>query len=173
MESGCFDRIDRCFLPKNTKKYFEPDQPPKNIAFVNHFSRTAPEYKRQFSQDATQKTYGGYTVLFFALQVLYSINVRRVILTGVDHNYSVARTAPMAERSINGRLIKHLGGTNHFSENYFEPGEIVGDVYLDEAEDSFAIARQVFEADGRELLNCSRFTSLRSVPKVELEDALP
>ncbi len=172
LTNDCINIVDHAVLPRSMIPLNAKAESNDKVLLVDHISRNEPQYRRIFSRRADLCTYGGYTVLFFALQVLFSVDVQTVLMVGVDHDYSKAKTIPTPETSINGRLIRHQAGSNHFHENYFNPGDIVGDVYLDEIELSFQMARDVYEADGRKLLNASRKTNLNSIERVRFEDVI-
>lgn len=166
---------DYVFLPKSAQKYISnqiQNLSNEKVFVVNHVSRSSHDYKRAFSEDISEISYGGYTVLFFALQVIHYLGFKKVLLLGVDHNYSYAKVSATKECSPNGRLIVHQEGSNHFHKNYFERGAVVGDVYLDEATVSFQMASDIYTKNQKEIINCSRKTNLNLFPRINLEDVI-
>lgn len=155
-------------LPESTRGFFKSKPQKDNILFINHVSRSSTLYSREFSYDASQITYGGYTVLFLALQVVYYLGFKDIYLIGVDHNYSSANIKKTSQRSHNGRMVVHESGSNHFHKDYFKPGEIVGDFYPEEVVESFEMANNAFKKEGRSIINCSQKTKLDILPRGNL-----
>ncbi len=173
VESFKIYRPEHLIMPFSTQEYFKGfTSILDDICFVNHLSRSDEGYVRDFSRDVSKVSYGGYTVLFFALQVIYFLGFQKVIIMGLDHDYSKAKVVPVSQRSHNGRMLIHKEGSNHFHPDYFKKDSLIGDVYITESEESFEMADRVFSEAGRSILNCSRSTKLTVLKRSSLEDEI-
>jgi glycosyltransferase involved in cell wall biosynthesis len=109
--------------------------------------------------------YEGYTVTFVCLEIAYYMGFSRVILVGVDHDYGDLRGAANEQQRMNGN------DQGHFTPEYFK-GSDWNLPDLRQSELSYQIARQWYEADGRQILNASTRTKLEVFDRVKLEDVL-
>ena len=104
----------------------------------------------KFAKDISNGTYNGQTVIFdICLQVAYYMGFDKIYLIGVDADYS---------------------GIHHFDGSQAEnlSGGAVGDwhrVFY-----AHKLAKQIFEEDGREILNATINSKLDIYKKVRLED---
>ena len=84
----------------------------------------------------------------------------RVILVGIDHEF-VARGSPH-------ELVESEGpDENHFSKDYFGPGCKWHLPDLQTSEVAYALARDQFESDGREIVDATVGGSLDIFEKVD------
>ena len=89
------------------------------------------------------------TVTYFWLQILYGAGYRRVLLIGVDNSYRQA--ASLKE----GDLVRQQDDDpNHFEPTYFK-GKVWQAADTDHMAKTYAKAREVYEASGRVIINCS------------------
>lgn len=126
-----------------------------------------PTVKRPgFSLDPTRGgLHEGDTVTFVALQLAYWLGFERVVLVGVDHRFSTSGPAH--------ELVTSTGADpNHFDPNYFGTGVTWQLPDLAGSERSYELARRVFEADGRSIVDATVDGELRVFPKVSLEQAV-
>ena len=77
---------------------------------------------------------------------------KNVLLVGVDHSYQFGG-APNEERIWEGN------DPNHFHPGYFK-GKKWNNPDLEKSEAAYRLAKEAFEADGRQIINCSRHTEL-------------
>ncbi|PQO22124.1 hypothetical protein C2I36_14730 [Rhodobacteraceae bacterium WD3A24] len=102
-----------------------------------------------FSQDVTTRIAWHSTVTFFWLQILYAAGYRKVCLIGVDNSY---HQQPGARE---GDLIEQTAlDYNHFDPEYFR-GKVWQAADTDRMAKTYRLARSHFEADGREIVNCT------------------
>jgi len=103
----------------------------------------------EFSTDLTVNVSWRHTVSFFSMQLAYGLGFRRVALVGFDHSYR--QDSAHAE----GETIVQVGDDhNHFDPNYFKAKQWhAADV--DNMEAMYVLADQAFQADGREIVNCT------------------
>ena len=102
-----------------------------------------------FSKDITTKIAWHSTVTFFWLQILYSAGYRKVVMTGFDHYYH------QKENAKEGDLLKQTDDDqNHFDPNYFK-GKVWQAADVSKMEETYLLAKNYYEADGREIVNAT------------------
>lgn len=100
-----------------------------------------------FCHDITTGVREGHTVTFVALQLAYYMGAKEVVLIGMDHHFT-----------LNGppNSTQHMQDhdPNHFSPAYFanKPWDAAN---LTQSEASYKIAREVYEADGRRIIDAT------------------
>jgi hypothetical protein len=83
-----------------------------------------------------------------------------VILIGVDHNFTT-------QGKPNSTVVSEGPDPNHFNPNYFGKGFRWQLPDLDTSERGYAMARQAYEAAGRQVLDATVGGKLQIFPKVE------
>jgi len=142
----CADEITQLSMPKflnwNRRAYFEakPD-----IVFLK--SKMVLEDFFQF--DLTRPIVFGATVTFVALQLAYYMGFQKVILVGLDHQYSEKGTPSKIETR------KSLQDESHFHPQYFPPGFKWQLPDLKRSEIEFELSRKAYESDHREILDAT------------------
>ncbi len=87
---------------------FTPD-----IEGVNYFDFKCEKFwpgLPKFSEDVSECCYEGKTVTYACFQIAAYMGFKEIYLLGVDNSYSVSRT-------LDGRIIKNPGASDHFYEN--------------------------------------------------------
>jgi len=107
----------------------------------------------QFSVSPRWAVQEGYSVTFVLLQLAYFFGFRTVYLLGVDHRY-IQPPAPNALITWRGEDV------NHFDPNYVKDGDKWNCADLQKSEMFFAIARDVYEMNGRRIINCTEDSAL-------------
>lgn len=105
------------------------------------------------------------TVTYSALQFAYYLHADPVILVGVDHRFDTDPTQSGIEKRLEP-------DGNHFSPNYFRPGQYWGLPDLGGSEASYERARIAFEAAGRAVLDATVDGALMVFPKISISQAL-
>ena len=151
------EAIEELTLPRfinwNRRKLFASD---KSILFL------LESYKPHFSDDLLKGVWGGATVTYVALQIAYYMGVQQVILIGVDHNF-VAKGAPH-------KIVVSQGeDQNHFDKEYFPKGFRWQLPDLTISEYAYRLAKEAFEADGREILDATVGGKLEVFTKVDFD----
>jgi hypothetical protein len=131
--------------------------------------RNAPE--QRFSEDCAECVYGGFSVVYYQLQLAFHLGIREVYLIGMDFNFSVP--AGTGQMSVHGEVLKSEGEVNHFHRDYRKPGETWTMPRLDKQREAFSCAREAFERHGGEVSNASRSTKLEVFPKVSFDARFP
>lgn len=140
------------FLSWRSRRYIEPDQ---HTMFL-HSTYDGPT----FATDARRRLWEGATVTYVSLQLAYYMGFETVILIGVDHNFS-------AKGTPNTTVVSQGEDKDHFNAGYFGAGFRWQLPDLDTSEISYAMARQAFEADGRQVLDATIGGKLTVFPKVD------
>lgn len=103
-----------------------------------------PEFSRNYKENISWRS----TVSFFAMQLAYALGYRKVILIGFDHFY-------VQPESVEGDLISQQeDDPNHFDPKYFKDKVWQAADTL-KMEEMYKLAKAAFEADGREIINCT------------------
>jgi hypothetical protein len=114
-------------------------------AFTYHIETSNPS--ERFCKDISFGVHEGWTVTFAALQVAYYLGFKEVVIIGMDHRY-IYHGAPNKTQMLLG------DDPNHFVPTYFG-GQQWDNPDLDRSEESYRLARQVFEADGRRIIDAT------------------
>ena len=130
-----------------------------------------PTETAQFSEDCSKCVHGGFSVVYYQLQLAFHMGIREVYLIGVDFNFEVPKAS--GEESIHGAVIVSEGERNHFHKDYRKPGETWTMPRLDKQEEAFACAKEAFERNGGRVYNASRFSKLELFPRIPFDDAFP
>ena len=128
------------FVPWRSKHLLPPD------AFTYHIKTRG--VSERFTKDIAQGLHEGYTVTHVALQIAYYMGFSRVIIIGMDHQFSFSGQP-------NSELFLDSDDPNHFSPNYFR-GNKWDAPDLVESEISYRAARAAFEMDGRQIINATK-----------------
>lgn len=155
----------RRFIPRDTKSILKSQVPTSWINFqrpVHRLWRSFIKVPWYFSMRPERIIQGGGTVIFACLQLAYHMGFEEAILLGIDHNYHqkdfVDNTLVVVEEKDSG----------HFKPDYHPTGTIYH-VDLVAMERGYCLAKEVFEKDGRKILNASPGTQLDVFPKIEYQ----
>lgn len=118
--------------------------------------------KLPFSFDPLSWVNEGYTVTYVCLQLAYWMGYKVVLLVGVDHRYQF-------DGRPNERQKMGETDPNHFDPSYFARQEW-HTPDLDKSERYYRIARSVFEADGRRIINLTPDSALNVFERGELAE---
>lgn len=117
---------------------------PEN-ALTHHINTQNPLHR--FCTDITQGVHEGWTVTYAALQIAYYLGFKEVVIVGMDHRYTY-HGQPNETHLLQGDDL------NHFSSDYFA-GQRWDNPDLSRSEESYQLARQIFEADGRRIIDAT------------------
>jgi hypothetical protein len=140
------------FLSWRSRRYIQPDE---------HTMFLHTTYERpKFATDARGRLWEGATVTYVTLQLAYYLGFETVILIGVDHNFTSKGTP-------NTTVVSQGEDKDHFNAGYFGAGFRWQLPDLDQSERAYAMARQAYEADGRQVLDATIGGKLTVFPKVD------
>lgn len=114
-----------------------------------------------FARDVTGRVWEGATVTNVALQLAFHMGFSKVILIGVDHNFTAAQGKP------NTTVVSTGEDPNHFSGAYFGKGFRWQLPDLETSERGYRNARQAFEAAGRQVVDATIGGKLRIFERVD------
>lgn len=162
-------RAGHKFFPTHYAPYF--DTVPDNVTF---FEMDDQFYKRgsasygvpRFSGDFGLRGYCGQSVTILNLQLAFHMGFSEVVLIGMDFSYVIPDTAIRE-----GTLITSTEeDQNHFHPGYFGPGKTWKDPKLERVLASYQLAKRVFEADGRRIVNATAGGALELFSRVDYHE---
>jgi hypothetical protein len=142
------------FFSWRSHKFF-PDLPVSQLPTFLHTTYTGPK----FSPDVTGRVWEGATVTNVCLQLAFHMGFEQVILIGVDHSFA-------AKGKPNTTVVSEGDDQSHFDPRYFGKGFRWQLPDLDTSEQGYWMARQAYEAAGREVLDATIGGQLQVFPKV-------
>jgi hypothetical protein len=108
-----------------------------------------------FSFDIERDIVIGGTVTYVLLQIAYYMGFKKALLVGVDHYY------PSADKGKPGtKFIQSGQDVDHFHPDYFKDGMIYNRPELAATEKMYTLAKNVFESNGRKIINLTTKTNL-------------
>ncbi|HNO30912.1 MAG TPA: hypothetical protein PKI78_03930, partial [Anaerolineales bacterium] len=99
-------------------------------------------------------------VTTFALQIAFHMGFEKVILIGVDHNFT-------SKGDANKTVTSEGDDPNHFMPNYFGKGVKWQLPDLDTSEVGYIMAREAYRRAGREVIDATVGGKLTIFPKVD------
>ena len=99
------------------------------------------------------------------MQIAYHFGYARTVLIGVDHSFAFGGKP-------NEQLTSAGIDPNHFNSNYFGPGTQWHAPDLALSEVAYQMAKEAFQADGREIIDATEGGALQVFKKMDLEAAL-
>lgn len=130
-------------------------QPSDNLYFL-HTTYTGVK----FAKNAQKRLWEGATVTYVAMQLAYYFGFSEVVLIGVDHNF-------VTKGEANKTITSQGDDPNHFHPEYFGKGFRWQLPDLETSEFAYQLAKQYFEADGRQIIDATIGGNLQVFPKVE------
>ncbi|HNK63381.1 MAG TPA: DUF115 domain-containing protein [Anaerolineales bacterium] len=143
------------FLSWRSHRFFN-DQTYTNTTNFIYTSYTGPK----FSGDVRGRVWEGATVTTFALQIAFHMGFEKVILIGVDHNFT-------SKGDANKTVTSEGDDPNHFMPNYFGKGVKWQLPDLDTSEVGYIMAREAYRRAGREVIDATVGGKLTIFPKVD------
>jgi len=144
------------FLAWRSHRYFNPNLPISQLPTFLYTSYTGP----RFSPDVRGRVWESATVTNVALQLAFHMGFEKVILIGVDHNFT-------SKGEANKTVISQGDDPNHVSPNYFGKGIKWQLPDLDTSEIGYALARDAYQKAGREILDATVGGKLTIFPKAD------
>jgi hypothetical protein len=159
IEQFCGDILDLTmpkFLAWRSRIHFNPQLPISQIPTFLYTSYTGP----RFSPDVRGRVWESATVTNVALQLAFHMGIEKVILIGVDHNFT-------SKGEANKTVVSEGDDPNHVSPNYFGKGIKWQLPDLDTSEIGYALARDAYQKAGREVIDATVGGKLTIFPKVD------
>ncbi|MFA7272965.1 MAG: 6-hydroxymethylpterin diphosphokinase MptE-like protein [Crocinitomicaceae bacterium] len=122
--------------------------------------------KSRFSKDCAKEIFCGQTVTMINFQLAYYMGFTEIYLIGMDFNYEIPESA-----IVDGTEITSTeADVNHFHPDYFGKGKKWNDPKLDFVLQSYKLAKEVFEQDGRKVYNATVGGKLELFDKINYSD---
>jgi hypothetical protein len=102
----------------------------------------------RFCHDISRGVHEGWTVTYAALQIAFYLGCKEVVIIGMDHRYEYSG-APNEAKCLDGP------DPNHFDPDYFGGGQTWDNPDLVHSEESYRIARDEYEKDGRRIIDAT------------------
>lgn len=131
----------------------------KNAPSINYV-RYIKDGTLDFSKDPGHRIWEGATVTYVAMQLAYYMGFQKVYLIGVDHHFKT-------KGEPNKIVVTEESDSDHFDPDYFGKGFRWQLPDLERSEEAYRIAKEVYEADGREILDATFNGKLDVFPKID------
>lgn len=167
---SCIVAVNSFVIEQNAEFYNQTDIPlflssdgtkliknPDNITFLHSSTQN------EFAQDCSVSIFYGHTVTFVAMQLAFHMGFTNVALIGCDHNFAVKGSANMTVTS--GEKDE-----SHFDPNYFAGGVKWQLPDLFQSENNYTLARDIYEAQGRNLFNSTDGGLLEIFSRISLKN---
>lgn len=132
----------------------------KNVHFVHSFGLFGG-----FAKDCSVSINQGHTVTYVAMQLAFHMGFKEVTLVGCDHSFATKGPA-------NKTVIAEKEDPNHFDPNYFAGGVKWQLPDLAASELHYEVARDIFERNGRKIINCTEGGKLEVFSRKPLSEFL-
>lgn len=141
------------FIAWHSNRHFQ--RFPGDMIFL-YTTYTGPK----FAYDMAGRVWEGATVTNVALQLAFYMGFEKVILIGVDHNFT-------SKGDANKTVVSNGADPNHFDPRYFGKGFRWQLPDLDTSEIGYRMARRHYEQAGRVVLDATVGGKLTIFPKVD------
>ena len=132
------------FLNWESRKFFSKEDEKNHFIYKNFFGKN-------FGKDISKSLNPAATVTYAALQVIYYMGFKEVIIVGMDHNFFTKdKNKPNKEE-----FRTEEEDVNHFHPSYFPKGSKWETPDLVSSEYFYKIARYEFEKVGRRIIDCT------------------
>jgi hypothetical protein len=153
----CFHDISALPMPKflswHSHRFFPRGPLPATFLYSTYDNPA-------FARDVRYRVWESATVTYVALQLAFHMGFEQVILVGVDHKSNVPGKA-------NTTIISQGDDPNHFDPAYFGKGFRWQLPDFEMSEIGYRLARQAYEAEGRQVLDATIGGKLTVFPKVD------
>ncbi|MBN1931902.1 MAG: DUF115 domain-containing protein [Desulfobacterales bacterium] len=121
-------------------------------------------FRGVFGKDISKSLTPATTVTYAALQIIYYMGFYKVIIIGMDHNFTFIGQINETQKVIEKE------DKNHFHPNYFPKGSKWVTPDLNSSEYLYKIARKIYEANGRKIVDCTINGKCNIFEKGKIED---
>ena len=169
---SCIVAMNELVIEQNTDFYNQTRIPlflnSKSIHLVKKSANTIflhSSSQKKFARDCSMSVSEGGTVTFIAMQLAFHMGFQEIALVGCDHSFSVTGFSGLVVES-------EEKDDSHFDPNYFAGGAkwMLPDLRFSEM--SYELAKRVFIASGRRIVNATEGGQLEIFERVSLSDFL-
>ena len=167
---SCIVAVNSFVLEQNAEFFNETDIPlfldklatkhvghRPNIAYLHFYPALG------FARDCSMSMGKGYTVTFVAMQLAYHMGFSKIALVGCDHSFATKGPS-------NATVTSEDKDPNHFDPNYFAGGVQWHLPDLEGSEKAYALARDINDASGRKIYNCTVGGKLETFERMDLDE---
>lgn len=156
------DEIGALKMPKfliwNLFKYYK--------SFKNCYYLFNSFFGGKFGKDISKSSTPAATVTYAALQIIYYMGFNKVVIIGMDHNFTFKGQINETQKVVENE------DKNHFHPDYFPKGSKWETPDLISSEYYYKIAKEVFENDGRKIIDCTINGKCNIFEKGKIEEHL-
>jgi len=154
------------FFPVNYKGYFSDRQDQFFFRLDRRFyEKKSYSYEiPQFSKDCNNRIFCNQSVTFINIQLASYMGFKKILLVGMDHNYSI----PDSHVISGNKILSTTDDPNHFHPSYFGPGKTWHDPKLHNVELSYKFFKICIESMGGAIINCTEGGKLEVFRREEL-----
>lgn len=152
----CAEDIRALAIPKFLSWHSHKHIAPTDDMVFLHTTYTGAK----FAQDVRGRVWEGATVTYVAMQLAFFMGFQQVILIGVDHSFK-SKGAP------NTTIVSQGEDPDHFDSRYFGKGYRWQLPDLETSEVAYTMARQAYQAAGRQIIDATVGGKLTVFPKVD------
>lgn len=167
---SCIVAVNPFVIEQNAEFYNQTDIPlfldRSAVKFIRSGATVSflhPTTQKKFAQDCSFSIYKGYTVTFVAMQLAFHMGFTDVALIGCDHNFAVKGPANMT-------VVSGEKDESHFDPNYFAGGVKWELPDLFQSEVSYTLAKNMYKASSRKIINATEGGYLELFPRMTLEE---
>lgn len=172
LRPSCIVAVNPLVIEQNCDFYNETDIPlfidSASHRYVSHqkgrvFLHSTP--LSRFARDCSLSIVQGYTVTYVAMQLAFHMGFQEVGIVGCDHQFAVSGPA-------NKTVTSEKEDASHFDPRYFAGGVKwqLPDLY--QSEIYYTLAKNVYQAFGRRIVNCTEGGALEVFERMPLSDFL-
>ncbi|WP_159950354.1 6-hydroxymethylpterin diphosphokinase MptE-like protein [Polaribacter septentrionalilitoris] len=149
------------FLNWESRKFFNKKNTNTNFIYRRFFGK-------KFGKNPIDSLNPAATVTYAALQIIYFMGFKEVLIIGMDHNFSTKQSNTPNKLEIRDEEED----VNHFHPNYFPKGSKWETPDLTSSEYFYRIARKEFEKDNRRIFDCTVEGKCQVFEKGDIKDFL-
>lgn len=113
-----------------------------------------------FSKDFAGTVWLGSTVTYISLQLAWYLGAETVYLAGVDFSYGELENYFPPGKLVITEDNLPIVQKCHFTTRYHNVGDIIGVPHTSYQKSAYSLAKETFEADGRQIINLTPNTAL-------------
>lgn len=147
------------FLNWESRQFYKTDKKNNHFVYKSFFGKS-------FDRDISKSINPAATVTYAALQIIYYMGFKEVIIIGMDHNFQTKTKNEPNKMEVR----EEEEDVNHFHPNYFPKGSKWETPDLVSSEYFYKIARKRFEMDNRRIYDCTIDGKCNIFEKRDLKD---
>lgn len=141
------------------------------------FKQIVPQRKKGelyysiFTEDLRNNVFVGETITNFNIQLANHLGCNPIYTVGLDGTYTIPKE--QTQNKFGGTILISEGETNHFHKDYRNKGETWSMPNTKAHEVEYSLCVKKLQEKGKILLNASRKTAVKSIPKIDFDSLFP